>query len=1434
MAFFWLLHASVNAQTTPDITDNLASLLYYSINFVESLASSIEDYPDIEVLITEPPDSGVDSWAEFSTQLFVKCSIHAPDNVVILNGFKDAAKLLHQLTIFPFADPAEEPNTRPSKSVQRGAGLSERERLNAHHNAFQPQEAKLLANILRSSLEHHGSHHPHRYFFPPQSFFEGLIATLALATGRTIRGALDFSLSPDSSEFISFHLMPGYKGQFQYPFWNRSLSEKYTLKIPLPEFLMCLAHEPIRFNSARTIEECLPFSTIDWEQRCLDWLQTVTHTPKHKLDRRIRDALARALYQDTACPALLDWITSPLEKLHKYPEPQTYYLNPLASRTFSAYSYACTSIFGKYGANKYSQFGLSNLDWGITTSEQEQIVVFLQGKLHDAQASGDPVEYHNAFAKLVLLALVVATGHRKSSTPFFFPWDIVHTENLAFVCDKLTVGSEARFVPIPEWLSKLVRAYWLHLNTLSKKLEKSNPEFAGQIDRLFAHHPTSQTSRKGFDSKGKNGQLPPFGQFFLIDKYFSARAISTRDLEKSYTSICTKGIGNFRKSIANSLWLKGLSGYQIEAFLGHNSKMHCFGESSAWTMLDWAKTIRDTQEKYMIKGGWQNIYTPSISESAQLFECAIPHISKSQYGYEGRDLDNRAALNQARRAVSELLPAEWFNHDEAEITETDVAILNAAVKERLVEDIPAYNKVSQAMAELVRQLRAIHGTGISLAIANLTRIDPGPICASSSRYYSIASITRDWCINILGKYSSGSDENYLDRLAIIGVSLIVFDAVLDKTIWELALNAIATNDISITDGCVHLRLEVEKYTRAFTKSVILTPITAAQIIGLKNTKNNSQAKPQIKDLTRRIEKLLKNAPYSGKSLSVPQLFLVFKSWWMIRISGSEFSIAIGDHSGPAPDEMSECALYGIKTDNDYTTLPARTILKTNSAANIAPAYAKRMINELLSDARGSFELKQQTSKRQRNELFCLLSDSIEYFDLMALASQQPIVAAMLGLLQHLLEQGGKRVKVYKFSSLATYYSHVNKLIEVFWDRTLDDLKTEEFDIAYLKLISHSKQAGYPIFIFHKYLQETYDVPPSKVANSIERVVIHCRSAVITMDQFIKAWEETDSFEDDGQIILHTKTFLGIGYGYGLRAREILGLESDHIQGPRPVRVLVEKNNVRDLKTKKYSLRIAHPIVAISKCQKHIEATSLLSAAAPSNNHSIFANDLERHALYPKFKITQATTNALRSATGNQAVVPHIMRHSAATRFTHYAIPSPRTIPLSDAVDQALSGGIDTSSIYSLFGQGFNVWPFWTDRIGMFLGHSGVDTLLNTYWHTSHLHLAARTWKASENISLAIQHMSGMLGKDRTTISKQLTNIRNKSSDDSEPNIEALVAYHLRASRIPKGFTDELSPPSPTQADDELFHDKNDREYGNKWVAFDRLLCLRLRNRLRNL
>ena len=1454
-AFFWLAHTCIHAAPGAVVQPKLAELLYASLSVVRSIWMVIEDNPEFCKSWEISLEGDLNEWIAEATKAIDQASASnlalSISALEIKEGFGEALELIRNLESPASSSHDETDGDHEDEapeirvSIQRGVGLNERERLTCHYNAFQESEMESLAQNVRNIIERDfSSQHltlAQICAFPPY-YIEASLIALAIATGRSIEGVIQFPLSHESKEYIGNELVSE-NPKFNYPIWHRIHSSDCHLRIPLPAFLK----EPIAqlsgYRSAEIIEDCLPYSVLGWDERCTNWLAKNVSGTRRYINRRVRDALAREIYRSTASPALLRAIASPISDKHLFNESMSRYVNLLDERTLKAYENACQKMFKKYGAPRNLCQLFSNNDFAVSQARHRQVSEFFLGKIEAAGQAGDYIEYHNWVARYLLMLLVVATGHRKSRTPFFFSWDIIAEDNLAFLCDKITTGSEARFAPIPEWVSSLVRDYRRHLLTLSKRLRQSSPQLSAQIE-LLANGGDLRALRAVQKVPGNDlhTQKTDFGFFFKLTHKLEARTLSTADLEKSYSSAYSGKIGEFRKAAANSLWSGGYSGYQVETFLGHNGDMHSIGESSAWSVTGWADEIRPWQEKYLAAGGWKPIRLGLSAVARQKSGAReVPLLNAGCDSYEGRHRDKQQAMATAIKVIRENLPAIWFLDEESSITDEDVRELKALIESRLLGDPEACKQVNLALAREIERIRKCVGK-VSSTIANLTKIEPCPIPVHASRHYAIASEIRVWWASEVGKYPAGVG-GATDRLAEIGISLVIFDALLDLVTWKNIIEEIARHDTRKCHGCLIARARIERRDRAYDKSLTLSPATSALLLGFEE-KYSSAILPETvaRDVIRRANKLLQSAPaaISSESIGLANLIDVFKSWWLVRLPGALYSIAVGEHSGPAADALSECAMYEIPCGMVARHSRLTVLCTGKHAAKAGPERAHHLFNKFLNYAGGEFENKVASTRYQRQRLSGALrnleaSGQPALSDLSALSQNQQIVFLMLEFLMFLLEEGGKRKEALRFSAIRTYFSNIRKLIDVLWDKDILGFEAKDYDEAYREVVARSDvrsaDLGTPLYYFHKLMRMAYGAPPSVVADTFERAEIQCRASVITARQFEDAWSQVgEHAKDDGQIIHHLKSYLYLVYNHGVRPKEAFGIRAKHVVAKNPCAIRIARNAARDLKTDN-ALRTTRSMLATSAQEKHFNSVVDLALRSPAANSYLFDDAEQFNRLYSTWRIGGAATSVLRSVTGNPWVVPYSMRHSAATRLAHWAFVPPRVIPLSAHIENSMKGSLKEESIFECFEHGFTAWPFWLDRVGMHLGQAGSDTLLDTYWHTSSLRLAEHTWRAMEKVTFTDAQLANMLGRERSAITHQRKRLQPETEPDPAGiNIhERLVIHCANKSGIPsvgKDF-DETLPLKPVK----LRSDNSGTEDVARWVAYDRLLCMRLDQKL---
>lgn len=1453
ISFFWLTYASLHAHSGIEVSKNLGRLLQASLDFVQFIHHVVKDEPSLgETTYTGFHNGDIGAWIESASILIesIRYLGLLPASLEnIKSGLVEACALIQSIEENRPQSPHKEKLNKfiANRYAPRGVTLGERERFSSYHNAFLDAELEGLTDSIRMILEKNYNDTFSRTSAigaTPPFYVEATITALALATGRSIEDAIKFPMNPKSDEYIELVLFPGYNSKYYYPIWKRTITGiNHPLRIAIPELLLIPFRDVFRFSEATLFEDCLPYSLTPWSDRCYNWISRKFPSPKSQIRRKIRDTLARALYASSASSSLLNLIaTAPTTGWHAR-ESLSHYVNPFDKRTTNAYASACSKIFGKYGASTDVRLIASSLV--LRTAEHQVISQYFIAEIESAKKAGNHIDYHNCFARYCLMLLIVATGHRKSKTPFFFHWDVLTDENLAFICDKAVVGSEARFVPLPNWVSKQIREYHKHLLSFSNYLAYESPELARKIHHLAVGGDMRLFDEAMLQRDSSTIESHSFGMFFIIDSDHRVTTISTSDLAGSYKSVSNINIPAFRKSVADALWSSGLSGQQVEAFLGHNAEMHLFGESSSWSFIGWADQVRPKIEEYLSLRGWKEVTAWvrkfQINNKSEFF--GTPYIESSNDSYEGRARSSSQALALAQKIIRSNLPDDWFSDDNTSINDEDVRKLKEIVLENLKHDQKAAVKVNQALASEIDRLR-IRLRTVSSTVTNLTRTEPSPIEISSSRCVALAKVIRSRWIGKLGKYKREAQEKIPDRLVEIGISLVIFDAVLDKDNWRALLFSIANHETRSAHGCLIVHARVEKPSMVFDKSLILSPHTAALVIGYK--KNYSDFKPDdsfVETATRLIPKLLQEAyrDFGSDVLTLKNLFVIYRPWWQIRLPGAQFAIACGHYCGPSADIQSECAIYEINFFNISTKLDSTSHANTKAGISTTKS-ALNEVNKMLKQTEGVFEKMESTSKSQRKKLRCLLIDQIPQ-KLQSIADQQPIVDLLLGFILYLTEEGGPRKEILKFGAIRTYFSNIRLLMEILWDKNLQDFESEDFDSYYKQLLEKTKvkatNTKTPLTLFHKFLRESISAPSCRFAPNSDRIPTQCRAALITISQFNEAWKLVDQLTlNNVQLNQHAKSYLSIGYGYGLRRKEIFGLEAEHlcrsgnkekIKNNEIKGIRVKPNVVRDLKSSS-SNRFFPSVLSEKKQYTHLLKIVAQSTESRAKRAFIFADPEQRNALFSTRTIDVVVRDALRNATGNYDVVPYSMRHTSATRLAHFAFEPPRQIPLSQHVEQSIKSSLESEQFFKNFDGGFHSWPFWIDRVAMLLGHSDVSTLLNTYWHTSSLRLAENTWHATANVHLTDDQIALMLGRERSSIVHMKSNFLKKIKPDAEPpNIyELLISHYSTISKFPElGSANSRATKIGKAKAKEANSTIDGEDMPIIWVAYDRLLCRRL-------
>ncbi|MES2025255.1 MAG: hypothetical protein V4448_06845 [Pseudomonadota bacterium] len=1306
-------------------------------------------------------------------------------------------------------------------AVRQWNKLSERERLVAHHLAMPTGGLQRLCGVIRNTLQH-----------PDGYAIEAFLAALAIATSKSISELLKVSIDPSEDESISLQNNKIY--HVTSVVWKRNLSPPAPpLCLVLGEFFVSPIKNYLDKKSSRSISECLPPSEISWEERTYAWLKEKSGLGKITLAREIKYALLRELYRSGSNSAVTEWLTRPVGKnieSFRTRDALSFYLSYERNKVIHSqsvhvvhgqYGQAIKALFGAYArtldANLFQKIA-SAVSLGRTTYPHLSVSSKFLQRIEQAKLDNNFVLYHNWFSAYCLLLLIISTGHRVSLSPFFFKWDLLLDDRLAFICDKAVVGSEARFVPLADTAVHQLEEYFRHLEAVKILMGRR----AEQTESTFPDSP-----------------------FFILSKDGKTKPISTDILQKQFLDDLGEDVKlrmkSFRSELTNVLWAKGIDGFDLEALLGHNRNLHVFGEASTWSVQEWADRVRPKINEYLIESkwivlpAWKSVATSNRSRA----NLSCPEFAASTMGYEGRQRDAAQALARAREAVKSIFSLDYLSEQKWQLNEDDIKAVKENLAIQFSHDPAARDKTLSALHKEINRLDPFLESVNSPTI-NLQRTEVGPVDILSSRHFAIATAIRLGWTSAYGedaKYSD-PDKQCIAHLAHIGLSLVMFDAVLDVKQLKSFIRAIAEQSFYKIEDRLVVRTELELSSSRYQKALILSPSSTALVLGYTRhcPKINLEIAPKtiegamsdilIRILTRRVK----------SRWTFGDLVTVFKPWWFIRLPGCLYSIASGKYLGPSLDMKSEAAIFnGITTMNVVAT---NMKVATNRGLSIAShqdqSLAKRELSSLLQQARLRFEDGKGNSKQQRTRLKALLVAPLSA-QLERLIEERQVVSLLFDFIDYLLVEGGKRTKDLRFGSIATYLTSIlPELIHQGWD--VDFLQFEESDyrIFYSNLKSTAKDKDSStvdtvIALFHRFLQWQIDAPfvwgLGLGLSSPKRI----RSAIITSEAFDQAFhqlrntKDVDVFEAELACRLMTLT-----YGFGLRFKEAYGLTVNSINSESGPSIYVGINRFRAVKSKRPRLIDIHNLQNNQK--NFLLAQIRTTSAANKEDPALFSDPTRANALYPTHRIAQLMTSALRNVTGGNTIVPHTMRHTYATCVAMAVLPTLAGKGHSELIYTKLASHIDREQLASPIKAGFAGWPFWMERVAMLMGHENVSTIFNTYWHTSHCAIADYTSREDQMNQISRQQLAQMMGVSAPAISQQFNRLESESTDSARtiPMVE-LVHHRLRNSSI-LSLADKIAESAPitpkVKGRPRKVTAADPRANNFAWQAIDRLLCER--------
>lgn len=1327
--------------------------------------------------------------------------------------------------------------------------LSERFLTEGHWYFPRPAELKALQNLLFSSAEPLDRSSP--------NFYETLLIVLGLVTGKTVQEVLNLEVlgtqhaqQDIQSDALVVEVRQGHQMYNCYVWQIPLASHAKPLRLPLPERAAQALREVVARDTRTTLCKLLPLTSRGWDARCLQLLAATLACTPRRAKLILRDSLLRASYQALDSRAVVSWLgVSRLPRERGSQVAMVHYLNPFAKRTVESYQAACKRLLGKTGKIDQS-LAPSHTDHGIGRSDQADAA----GRLRSAMQTSNLIEQHNAFARYSLMLLIAATGHRKSRTPFHFPWDLDLEQQVAFIADKCIVGSEARFVPLATVAVAQVRAYLRHLKLL--------------FDQGAQVQATVRAHIRGLLQVGPNGQSsvcpdPSVGLFFLIRGDGTVEPMTTGYLGQWFKGTGQPvSIGHFRAALADCLWGK-LSGWDVAALLGHANDLHPFGAASNWSVLDWADRVRPYLDEYLAQRGWVNESSPLLRASkphnADQTANPIEHIFASRErvmksdpfpdvakppgkvlvrlptlviggaSYEGRRREKALAHQRVRQAMKQVLSDERWADADLWLDEVAVKTIQGQVERIVSQDKVALGMVPQELKSW-RAALLERGKLRRSPSSYQPRIDPSPVELSFGRHLAIAAAFLQQWRQAVGTTIGGS-LGLSERAAQLAISLVVLDGQLDPLRVQATLEAVLSQSgLYIYPNVIVVRAEIKTPQFEYTWSTIPGSVSSALILGMQKDLATlpTAPLPTWRELAQHIKTMclrLSGNGRAGAPADLDSLCRVFRPWWFLRLPGALYSIAIGGHNGPAPHERSEFSLFASQEPGPIAlplaVVGGAAVTETMAARQGA---AIRAFQSLFASARGQETRGTAHTRRQRAALAKSL-DSGANPELTHWRQQQPVVDYLIGFVESLLHFGGDRKEILRFSTINSYMSLAPTLIRLGWDCDPADMDGSALWQLYQQVEQEQKNNHthwrMVLRLFHRYLRDNHDAPAVAAFAKEAPLPSRCRSSLVTaaaFDQALTTLPELPSIP--GGMLGQTRVLLVLGMGYGARVMECMGLGVDHFDQKDSDVLTIQRNTSRDLKTAN-ARRVIYSLLLNPEHKRALTVGRNRAAAAPGQSaQRLFGVPVRDQQIESKHSLLHWGKAALRVATGNDIVVFHDLRRTWATKWLMTSFSRRSAHPALKQAWDRLFGEAPPSlgDAYALTRTGTGS-PFVVDGIARVLGHGSEDTLLNVYFHGAAIVLADRAALMNGDLSVTDAQVGGMLNRVRSAV----TNLRSRLTNaTSAPVTFDMVVRHYVSLAVEPCPADrparKANAPSVGQT----------RSFDIPWIYFDRLLCQRQR------
>jgi Phage integrase family len=830
-------------------------------------------------------------------------------------------------------------------------------------------------------------------------------------------------------------------------------------------------------------------------------------------------------------------------------------------------------------------------------------------------------------------------------------------------------------------------------------------------------------------------------------------------------------------------------------------------------------------------------YTIAASDITSLE--AIDGIAKNQgvsnlkpptnNSYEVRHLDSAWASVRVRALVRQELDEAIFSNEETEIsqfsdkkipfekvdtnrnqllTEDEVQVLKSALKktiqDRYPNDLLAQRKLEEELSRYFQEHNKRGRPLTSAASINLSKTQPGPIEVGFSRALRLATVHhRIWKHRVGSAIADGlkgktksvatvknksdvlitEDLSVTERLAHIAISLVCFDAVLVPLRVEKLIQALdAWQGVKFYKDAISVRANIESNRFSSDYSVIPTGITSALIARLPRDSDTSiqNSENHWKKINGCISKILfatLGSRADRKEWTLIDLCSMYRAYWHLHLPGTLHAIASGDFCGPAPLEVSETSLFGDKGDSEFPVVQSKKIKAADSNIQNEDEQKKsahKAVRKLLTKARGQFELGTKNNRHQRAELSKIFKD-VYASELESWIYHKQVIELLVSYIKRLYMQGGARNKTLAFSSIEKYFSEIAEaMIDLAWDCDFEAMNAADFNVLYrgvkTKLENKTGDCTGLLKIFHACARDIFNAPYCRLWADVT-TPSHSRSTLFTAQMIDNAIGQLAAEKNVAAVLV------ACAYGYGLRRSEALALEAKNIDAEDGISI--EKNSIRKLKSSNSRRYISSTFNNV-KTEKIITLARNRAAGSSASKKYLFESTESNEVfLASSNKLAQTAIHMLRHVSGNEVAVLHDLRHTYATGLMLLTLcPKPKLAITQKAMQLLLGDDVNNSwqNKLAILDLPFQ-WPFSTDAVARALGHSSIETLLNTYFHGSQLAIAEYTHAIDNVSSMTDEWFATLIGKGRSTVTKTKEKTEFKENSLVSRKLSILPKFH---------------------------------------------------------